>query len=133
MALARRIVASPLVGDGKWDVSSPTRGDATFLNGLRKAVAHPRQAFGVFLSLHRVCHALGILHFVGTLPRRVRQVVLPAMLGGSPAAGKRQVNVPLAWNNDLPYGLNGSLRSQDSFRAAWHGPNGRGSTDPYHS
>jgi hypothetical protein len=25
------------------------------------------------------------------------------MLGGSPAAGKRQVNVPLARNNDLPY------------------------------
>jgi hypothetical protein len=27
------------------------------------------------------------------------------MLGGSPAAGKRQVNVPLARNNDLPYGF----------------------------
>ena len=30
-------------------------------------------------------------------------MVLPAMPGGSPAAGKRQVNVPLARNNDLPY------------------------------
>ena len=28
-------------------------------------------------------------------------VVFPAILGGSPAGGKQQVNVPLARNNDL--------------------------------
>ena len=33
------------------------------------------------------------------------------MLRGSPAAGKRQVNVPLARNNDLPYGFLASVDS----------------------
>lgn len=32
--IARRSVASPLVGDGEWDISSSTRGGATFFNGL---------------------------------------------------------------------------------------------------
>ena len=35
----------------------------------------------------------------------VGQVVLPTTPGGSPATRKRQVNVPLARNNDLPYGF----------------------------
>ena len=35
----------------------------------------------------------------------VGQVVLPATPGGSPAARKWQVNVPLTRNNDLPYGF----------------------------
>ena len=35
----------------------------------------------------------------------VEQVVLPATPGGSPATQKRQVNVALARNNDLPYGF----------------------------
>jgi len=34
----------------------------------------------------------------------VGQVVLPALPGGSPATPGGQVNVPLARNNDLPYG-----------------------------
>ena len=38
-------------------------------------------------------------------------MVLPATPGGSPAAGKRQVNIPLTRNNDLPCGF---LASADS-------------------
>ena len=37
------------------------------------------------------------------------------MPGGSPATGKRRVNVPLARNNDLPYGY-------PAFRRFCHGP-----------
>ena len=38
----------------------------------------------------------------------VGQVVLPARPGGSTAIGERQVNVPLARNNDLPYDFFGA-------------------------
>ena len=37
-------------------------------------------------------------------------MVLPATPGGSPAAREWQVNVPLTWNNDLPYGFFGARR-----------------------
>ena len=40
----------------------------------------------------------------------VGQVVLPATPGGSPAAREWQANVPLARNNDLPYGFFGARR-----------------------
>ena len=42
--------------------------------------------------------------------REVGQVVLPATPGGSPAARKRQVNIPLTRNNDLPYVFFGARR-----------------------
>ena len=43
------------------------------------------------------------------------QVVLPALRGSSPTAGKRQVNVPRTRNNGLPYVLFGVRRFGHAF------------------